>query len=166
MVHFGAPMAREPSPTQKAEFQRLLAFVTIGFEQYAGSLPVAPDQTPAALATAAWAESPSVALQGLREAARDVVEMSQDLDGVALVAFEQRLANAGAPALYTMRIRRVRSLYQILARGRIQSDEEYRLVSAVVSDTADRLLDNSSRRLAETLMAAYATTGRWRSKRR
>ncbi len=45
----------------------------------------------------------SDSMPGLREAARDMVEWSQDLQGQSLVELDDRLASAGLPTLTEMR---------------------------------------------------------------
>ena len=102
-----------------------------------------------------WSESPSVALKGLRQAAADVVEMFQDIHGDDLAALEQRFAAAGAPSLAAMRSRRVADIFRILNRPEIRTDDEWRLLNAVVSDSADRILDEPGRALGQRMLGDY-----------
>jgi hypothetical protein len=74
-------MSKTPSSAQQLEFVRLRAFITVGFEHVFATRSLSPDHYPAAVADRIWAQSPALALRGLREAASDVVEMLQDLDG-------------------------------------------------------------------------------------
>src|SRR5688572_7436395 len=93
-----------PTPAQQLEFEKLRAFVAVGFDDVWRSSAMAPEQHPAVVVDRMWrAESPATALKGLRQAAGDVVEMLQDLDGAELIAFEKRLAEVGAPSLADMR---------------------------------------------------------------
>ena len=142
-------MKKPPTTTQRLEFEKLRAFVSVGF------------QDGLAVADRMWSESPSAALKGIRQAAADVVEMFQDVQGDDLVALEQRFAAAGAPSLAAMRSRRVADIFRVLNRAEIRTDDEWRLVNAVVSDTADRILDEPSRAIAHRLLADYEakTTG-------
>ena len=102
-----------------------------------------------------WSESPSSALKGLRQAAADVVEMYRDLQGDDLAALEQRFEAAGAPSLAAMRSGQAADTFRILARAEIRDDDEWRLLNAVVSDVADRILDESSRAVAHRLLGDY-----------
>lgn len=102
-----------------------------------------------------WRESPSAALKGLRQAAADVVEMFQDVEGDDLVALERRLATAGAPSLAAMRERWVGEIFRILNRAAINDEDEWRLMNAVVSDVDDRILDETSRAIAQRLLYEY-----------
>ena len=72
-----------------------------------------------------------------------------------LAALEQRLAAAGAPSLGAMRARRVGDVFRILNRQAIRDDDEWRLLNAIVSDLADRTLDDRSRTLAHRLLEEY-----------
>jgi hypothetical protein len=96
-----------------------------------------------------------MALRGLRAAAADVVEMLSDLDRAQEVAIEARLAKAGAPSLSEMRSRTARNVFQILNRGQIRNDDERRLLNGVIANVDDRLLDDSTRELANSILRAY-----------
>ena len=97
-------------------------------------------------------------LRGLREAARDMVEMCQDLTADQVAAFDLRLVDDGLPTLTQMRDRRYRSLLAILSRGRIRSDDEYRLVNSFVSDIDAPHLSPDARSKANVLLASYEST--------
>ena len=131
------------------------AFITVGFEHVIATLPLSPDQHPAAAADRIWAQSPALALRGLREAASDVVEMLQDLHGPQLAAFDARLAKAGAPTLSDMRSRTAENVFKILIRSQIRNDDEWRLLNGVLSNVNDRLLDEPTRELANRILSAY-----------
>jgi hypothetical protein len=75
-------------------------------------------------------------LSGLREAARDMVEWSRDLEGEALVQIDADLLEVHAPTLTQMRDKRYRAFSRILARGRIRSEDEYRLVEGLLAETS------------------------------
>jgi len=96
-------MRKPPTADQQLEFTQLKAFVTVGFEDAVATLPLSPEDYPAAVADRMWVESPTLALRGLREAASDVIEMLRDLQGPRLAAFDARLAKAGATTLSDMR---------------------------------------------------------------
>jgi hypothetical protein len=97
----------------------------------------------------------SRSLRGLREAARDMVEMCVDLEGEQLAALDARLARAGLPTLSLMRDRRYRSLLTVLSRGRIESDDEFRVVSGFASDVEPGHLSPDARAKANALLGAY-----------
>jgi hypothetical protein len=86
-------------------------------------------------------------LSGLREAARDMVEWSRDLDDDDLAKLDVALSAAGAPTLTQMRDKRYRTLAKILARGRIRTDDEYRLVEGLLADCVlpDHQVDEATR---------------------
>jgi hypothetical protein len=97
----------------------------------------------------------SRSLCGLREAARDLVEMREDLAGEQLAGLDARLARAGVPTLSLMRDRRYRSLLAALSRGRIESDDEFRLVNGFVSDVEPDHLSPEARAKANALLGVY-----------
>jgi hypothetical protein len=97
----------------------------------------------------------SRSLRGLREAARDMVEMCQDINGDQLVALDARLARAGLPTLSLMRDHRYRAFSAVLVRGRIDSDDEFRLVNSFVSDVEVGQLSEEARATATVLLGRY-----------
>jgi hypothetical protein len=148
-------MKKDPTTAQRLEFEKLRAFVSVGFEDVCRSSAIAPEHLPAAVADRMWSTSPATALKGLRQAAADVVEMFQDFEGADLLTLEGRLAAAGAPSLAAMRSRRVAEIFRILNEAQIRGDEEWRLLNAVVSDTDDRILDDLHRAVAQRLLQEY-----------
>jgi hypothetical protein len=73
-------------------------------------------------------------IRGIREAARDMVEMCEDLPADRISMLDARLIHDGLPTLTQMRDRRYRELLTILSRGHINSDVESRLVNGFVVD--------------------------------
>lgn len=98
--------------------------------------------------------SASTSLPGVRQAASDVVEWSQDIRGESLARLDAALAELSLPTVTLMRSKANRRFTRILVRGRIRSEDEYRLVNARAADMARELAD-SDRALAERLLAAF-----------
>jgi hypothetical protein len=84
-----------------------------------------------------------------------MVEMTKDLDSAAIGVLEARLAAEGAPSLTSMRDRQRLTVFQILHRGKIRTDDEWRLLNSIVADTADQMLDASSRDDACAMLRDY-----------
>jgi len=97
----------------------------------------------------------SNSLQGFREAANDMVEMCQDLSDQQVVDLDSKLQVKGLPTLTMMRDSRYKHFLKILSREQITSDDEFRLVNSIVSDTASPFLSENSRSAAEALLANY-----------
>ena len=148
-------MKKHPTTAQRLEFEKLRAFVAVGFEDIVRSSAVPATHHPAAIADRLWAAAPSTALTGLRQAAYDVVEMFQDLAGDDLDAMEERFAKAGAPSLCELRRHRIGDIFRVLSRAKIRDDDEWRLINAVVSDLATGILDEAHRALAQRLVHEY-----------
>jgi hypothetical protein len=92
-------------------------------------------------------------LTGVRQAVADCVEMLIDLEGDRLGALNEQLSSHGVPTLSQMRNAWFMDLLRILGRGRIRSDDEWRLVNGYLSDTENRGLEMA--RAAEVLVAQY-----------
>ena len=84
-----------------------------------------------------------------------MVEMCEDLAADQVAALDARLAGDGLPTLSEMRDRRYRSLLTVLSRGRIESDDEFRLVNSFVSDVDSPHLSEPTRAKASRLLGAY-----------
>ena len=98
-------------------------------------------------------------LRGLREAARDMVEMCEDLNAEAVGALDHRLDREGLPTLSLMRDERYRGLVGILSRGRINSDDEFRLLNTYVLDVDSPHLSDAARAKANALLSEYESSG-------
>jgi hypothetical protein len=101
--------------------------------------------------------APRAALRGLREAVDDLMEATQDLKGDQLEELDSALQAAGAPTVTDLHRRRTRRVLEVLRAGEVASDQEYRLLAAVLSDVDSPMLSPSDRRLAETLLCDRAT---------
>ena len=105
-----------------------------------------------------WALEPlrtTTSVRGLREAARDMVEMCEDLSTEQVAALDARLARAGLPTLSLMRDARYRDFLRVLSRGRIASEDECRLVSSYVSDVESAALSPDARSVAHALLDEF-----------
>ena len=149
-------MPKRARQAQEAEYSRLRTFVQVVLEESLSGVEGLPkDAYPSVVADRLWASSPALALKGLRMAASDMVEATQDLNGASLEALEARLLAAGAPSLASFRSQRVGQIFEILGRGKLETDDEARLLQAVLSDTAERILDAGSQQLASELLDGY-----------
>ena len=97
----------------------------------------------------------SQSLRGLREAASDMVEWCQDLTPEMVAELDQGLSGVGLPSLSAMRDHRYRSLIGILARKRISSESDYRLLAGWLADVGDPLLSTVDRDRAERMLAEF-----------
>jgi len=54
-----------------------------------------------------------------------------------------------------MRSRTAENVFQILTRGQVRNDDEWRILNGVLSNVNDRLLDEPTRELANNILSAY-----------
>ena len=97
----------------------------------------------------------SQSIRGLREAASDMVEWCQDLSPELVAELDQDLSDAGLPSLSAMRDHRYRSLIGILARRRIPSESDYRLLAGYIADVDDPALSTADRDRAERMLSEF-----------
>jgi hypothetical protein len=93
-------------------------------------------------------------MKAARTIVSDLLEWTQDLAGNELFVLDQSLAAQALPTLSLMRSREDAQLAAILQSGFIASEDEYRLVSSRLADTAGPLSD-ADRALANQLVAAF-----------
>jgi hypothetical protein len=101
-------------------------------------------------------QSPKMALKGLRQAINDLLEMTRDFHGAQLEELDRLLGDAGAPTISELRLAYARKVFQILRAGVVTSDEDYRLLAAVLSDVDNPLLSTENRDYAERILASYS----------
>jgi hypothetical protein len=88
-------------------------------------------------------------------AARDAVELSQDLAGEQLVSLDSELASKGLPTLSAMRNATYRRALAVLARGRVRTEEEWHMLNAFVVNDADGVLSPTERKDADRLIHEF-----------
>ena len=93
-------------------------------------------------------------MKAARTIVSDLLEWTQDLAGNELFVLDQSLAAQTLPTLSLMRSREDAQLTAILQRGFIANEDEYRLLTSRLADTAGSLLD-ADRALANQLLAAF-----------
>jgi len=69
-------------------------------------------------------------LSGIRQAANDVLEMSQDLEGKDLAKLDKKLEELNLPSLSNMRVKGYRELLTILSRNKIRNEDEWYVVKS------------------------------------
>ena len=87
--------------------------------------------------------------------ARDVVEACQDLNHEQVADLDHELSIAGLPTLTAMRDRRYLHLLHVLAKHRVESEEEFRLLSSYLADVGPDALDPEFVSAAADLMFEY-----------
>ena len=97
----------------------------------------------------------SKSVSGLREAARDMVEACQDLNAEQVANLDHELSVANLPTLSAMRDRRHLHLLHILDKHRVESDEEFRLLSSYLSDVGPDALEPDVVSVASDLLVEY-----------
>jgi hypothetical protein len=153
-------MGKSLTSAQQAEYDRLKAFLAVACDERFGSPNDSPEVHPLAVLDRLQGGSAAGALRGLREAVRDMIEAYKDAPDVERERLEVRLAASGAPSLRSVQRERSRSIFAIMERGEIRSDDEWRMISGALSDVTDRLLSGASRDAANALIASYESSRR------
>jgi hypothetical protein len=126
----GRPMSPERE-TEFAELQRFLAhFATrvMGLDRAQSSHPSN------ALSEIATKFGKSKALDGLRQAIGDCIEMTQDRTRDWVQRFDEECVALGLVTLSQLRVRYWSKYKAILKRGRIKDETEYYLVAGIAND--------------------------------
>jgi hypothetical protein len=94
-------------------------------------------------------------LAWIRVAARDVVEMCQDIAGEELARLDSELASKGLPTMSAMRNATYRKALAVLARGRVRTEEEWHVLNGFVVNQGDGVLSPTERQDADRLMHEF-----------
>jgi hypothetical protein len=144
-------MARRMSPERESEFEKLAAFVDFYATRQMRIDPASPTHPSNSLRDIVEKFGRSQALEGLRQAANDVVE---SLDHASLEwtsRIDAELRAAGIMTVTELRHSYSRSFAKILKRGSIRSETEYYLVKGVADGSP--LADEETRKLLDMLSA-------------
>ena len=94
-------------------------------------------------------------LRGLRTAAKDMVEMCQDLDTKRVAELDKLLKENDFPPLSEMRDRSLQRCRRILSQKKIRNDDEWRFLESYVSDVDSDVLTQGDREAANQLLGGY-----------
>ncbi|MGJ7609132.1 hypothetical protein ACSFA7_32700 [Variovorax sp. LT1R20] len=152
-------MARSLSPDREREFQELLAFISFYAEHVEGVRPTEGFNMETVCAGIVAQYGKSKALEGLRQAANDIIEDLSDRPADGVTALDEALSAAGLLTASEVRRRYAASYKRIVKRGSIRNDTEYYLIKGIVVDLASAL-SQEERSALQQLLDAYETTGR------
>ena len=88
-------------------------------------------------------------------AARDAVEMCQDVAGEELARLDSELASKGLPTMSAMRNATYRKALAVLARGRVRTEEEWHVLRGFVANLDDAVLSPAERKDADRLVHEF-----------
>ena len=97
----------------------------------------------------AWLKSP---IAGVRQAANDMLEATEDIKDKELNRLDKLLSEKGLPTLSRMRAKGYKKVIQLLSRNTLNNEEEWRLLRAFVET---RLLEKAESEQAQSLMSKY-----------
>ena len=146
-------MTRPLSPDREREFQELLAFVSFYTTHVWGVTQSSTFSIETVCAGIIEQHGKSKALEGLRQAANDVMEELSDKPAAGVAALDEALRASGLITASEVRRRYASSYKRIVKRGTIRNDTDYYLINGIVVDlgngisaeeraTLQRLLDS------------------------
>lgn len=147
-------MPRQLSEAGKREYDELKRFLEVwanSFYRGVVSRDALPGNVIAAFEKQTGRRWP---MAGIRQAIGDILEEVQDFRPDTIVQLDEALRRAGAPTLTQLLLRQAKMFKAILRRGKIRSDTELYLVSAVLADTSNGFGDAEIAAL-NGLVAAY-----------
>ena len=142
------------SARNEQEFAELSAYVSL-FATLVWGIPASSSSHPSHhMAVIPGKVSKSQRLSGLRQAANDTIEATQDLSPDKVAEIDAAFKDHHALTLTEAR-RRYWSKYKaVIKRGRIRNDTEYYLVVGVVTDMASAATE-PERRALQDLVSAF-----------
>ena len=96
-----------------------------------------------------WLSSP---IKGVRQAANDMVEMTQDIKDKELEIIDIKLNYLGLPTLTILRQEEYKRLIKILSKGKLKNEDEWRVLR---SFTENDDIDESQKIYIQKLLDEY-----------
>ncbi len=91
-------------------------------------------------------------ISGIRQAARDMVEASQDVQGEELNRIDNKLNELNLPSLTNMRQKDLSKFLQILSRNKVKNEDEWYLLRSYLESEE---LDENMRLNAQQLLDKF-----------
>jgi hypothetical protein len=135
------------------EYAALKAFLAFYADRFLRVEGLPPEKEVMASVNALERKSARVALNGVRQAVNDCVEMSSSFTQAQVVELDSELRTRGLITLSEMRRRYSKNFAQIRKRGQIRSETEYYLVRNVLDDAAPK--SPGERKILEEMILAY-----------
>jgi hypothetical protein len=129
-------MARRMSPVREREFEKLAAFIDYHATQFGRIDPTSPTHPTSSLAEIVGKVGKSKALEGLRQAANDIIESLSASSQEEVSRIDDELRAAGIVTVSELLVNHSRLFQKILKRGSIRNETEYYLVKGIVDGTA------------------------------
>ena len=152
-------MTRPLSPDREREFQELLAFVSFYMTHVSGVTPTPTFSIETVCAGIIEQHGKSKALEGLRQAANDVIEELNGKRAAGVAALDEALHASGLITASEVRRRYASSYKRITKRGTIRNDTEYYLINGIVVDLASAISDEE-RATLQRLLDRYEVAAR------
>jgi hypothetical protein len=151
-------MPRAMSPERELEYQQLFAFVAFCATHVMGIDPADINHPKNTGERIVQDFGKSKALEGMRQATNDIVEMLSDKQSAYIAELDATLLNAKVITASEVRRRYAASYRRIVKRGKVQNDTEYYLVKGIVSDLSSSITKHERVGL-EQLLRAYGRCG-------
>jgi hypothetical protein len=135
------------------EYAKMKDFLSFYAERYLKADGLPPEKQPIASLEALEKKSMKMALNGLRQAINDCVEMSLHFDHAEVEELDSQLRSSGIVTLSELRRRYSKSYAKIMKRGQIKNETEYYLVRNVLHDPTEKAPEE--RKLLEKLISDY-----------
>jgi hypothetical protein len=145
---------RPMSPQRQAEFDELERFLTHFVTGVKGLDPAAPVHPSNVLREIVVRFGKSKALEGLRQAIGDCIEMTSDRSVEWIREFDRECDSLGLVTLTQLRVRYWSRYKTILKRGRIMNETEYYLIAGIANDLTIEV-PSSERSMLEELMHQF-----------
>jgi hypothetical protein len=135
------------------EYGRMKEFLSFYAVRYLKIEGLPPEKQPIASLEAIEKKSMKKAINGLRKAINDCVEMSFHLNHVEVENLDSQLRSRGIVTLSELRRRYSKGYAMIVMRGQIKNETEYYLVRNVLDDPSEKAPEE--RELLEKMLSDY-----------
>lgn len=152
-------MTRPLSPEREREFQELMGFVSFYATHVSGVTQTSTLSIENVCSSIIEQHGKSKALEGLRQAANDVIEELSDKRAAGVAVLDEALRASGLITVSEVRRRYASSYKRITKRGTIRNDTEYYLINGIVVDFGSGISDEE-RATLQLLLNRYESAAK------
>jgi hypothetical protein len=135
------------------EYAKMKEFLSFYAEKYLDIVKLPVEERPIACLEELEKKSMKKALNGLRQAIGDCVEMSFHFDHAEVEKLDSQLRSRGIVTLSELRRRYSKSYAKIMKRGQIKNGTEYYLIRNVLNDPTEKIPEECE--LLEKMISDY-----------
>jgi hypothetical protein len=136
------------------EYYSMKKFLSMFSERYLKMDDMPQEHRPIALVEALEKKNTKMALNGLRQAINDCIEMSRHWEIKEVIDIDTEFRNLDIVTLSELRRRHSKDYAKIIKRGKINNETEYYIIISMLNDLSVKITENERNKL-ENMTFSY-----------